>query len=292
MTFEEFCCEVAENISKYLPKHNIEATRIEKITKNNGVECTGVVILLAGESIAPNIYLDYYFMIYKQGRSLDDILTMISEEYIRAKATVDNSDFNVDVEDIKSNAVVKLVNYDRNKDKLAECPYIPYLDLAITFRFLVKLDDHGVASALITNKDLVRLNMTKEELYQLAMENTRKLFPEKLRCMDEFIPNMEQLCPNEEDRNKLYVLTNEAGVNGATSLLYEGVIRDFAKEANKSVFIMPSSIHEIILICCDEVEKDRLKALVKEVNKFIVSELEYLSDNVYVYNLDSDKITI
>ena len=39
-------------------------------------------------------------------------------------------------------------------------------------------------------------------------------------------------------------------------------------------------------------ENDRLNALVKEVNKFIVSELEYLSDNVYIYDLDSDKITI
>ncbi len=292
MTFEEFCGEISDNISKYLPEHDIEATKIEKITKNNGVECTGIVILLTGESVAPNIYLDYYFMIYKQGRSLDDILTLISEEYLRAKATVDNSDFNVDVEDIKDNAVIKLVNYERNKDKLEECPYIPYLDLAISFRFLVKLDDCGVASALITNKDLHRMEMTKEELYQLAMDNTRRLFPEKLRCMDEFIPNMEQLCPNKEDRNKLYVLTNEAGVNGATSMLYDGVIRNFAKEVNKSVFIMPSSIHEIILICCDEMEKDRLKALVKEVNKFIVSELEYLSDNVYVYDLDSDKITI
>ncbi len=292
MTFEEFCGEVADNIRNYLPEHNIEATKIEKITKNNGVECTGIVILLAGESVAPNIYLDYYFMIYKQGRSLDDILTMISEEYLRAKATVDNSDFNVDVEDIKDNAVIKLVNFERNRDKLEECPYIPYLDLAITFRFLVKLDNCGVASALITNKDLDRMAITKEELYQLAMDNTRKLFPEKLRCMDEFIPNMEQLCPNEEDRNKLYVLTNEAGVNGATSMLYDGVIRNFAKEANKSVFIMPSSIHEIILICCDVVEKDRIKTLIKDVNKFIVSELDYLSDNLYFYDLDSDKITI
>ncbi len=292
MTFEEFCDEIADNIRNYLPEHNIETTRIEKITKNNGVECTGIVILLAGESVAPNIYLDYYFMIYKQGRSLDDILTMISEEYLRAKATVDNSDFNVDIEDIKDNAVLKLVNYERNKEKLAECPYIPYLDLAITFRFLVKLDDCGVASALITNKDLIKMGITKEELYQLAMDNTRRLFPEKLRCMDEFISNMEQICPNEEDRNKLYVLTNESGINGATSMLYEGVIKNFSKEVNRSVFIMPSSIHEIILICCDEVEKDRLKSLVKEVNKYIVSEIEYLSDNVYVYDLDTDKITI
>ena len=46
------------------------------------------------------------------------------------------------------------------------------------------------------------------------------------------------------------------------------------------------------LLCCEEVEKERLKSLVKEVNKFIVSELEFLSDNVYFYDLETDKITI
>ena len=291
MNFEDFCNDIAENICTYLPDYNIETARIETVTKNNGVDCTGIVILLEGENVAPNIYLDYYYMVYRQGRSLDDVLRMIGEEYIRAKDTMDRSDFNIDMDNIYENAVIKLVNYQLNKEKLVNCPYIKYLDLAITFRFLVKLDDNGVASALISNKDLIRFDITKEELYDIAMENTRRLFPEQIRCMDEFIPNLEQVCL-EEDRNKLFVLTNEAGVNGATSMLYENVLRDFAKKMNKSLFILPSSIHEVIMICCDDMEKERLKSLVKEVNKFVVSEVEYLSDNVYFYDLDSDKITI
>lgn len=291
MNFEEFCNDIAENICTYLPDYNIETARIETVTKNNGVDCTGIVILLEGENVAPNIYLDYYYMVYRQGRSLDDVLRMIGEEYIRAKDTMDRSDFNIDMDNIYENAVIKLVNYQLNKEKLVNCPYIKYLDLAVTFRFLVKLDDNGVASALISNKDLIRFDITKEELYDIAMENTRRLFPEQIRCMDEFIPNLEQVCL-EEDRNKLFVLTNEAGVNGATSMLYENVLRDFAKKMNKSLFILPSSIHEVIMICCDDMEKERLKSLVKEVNKFVVSEVEYLSDNVYFYDLDTDKITI
>lgn len=290
LNFNDFCNDITENICNYLPDYNIETARIETITKNNGVECTGVIVLLEGENIAPNIYLDYYYMLYKQGRSLDDVLKMIADEYVRAKNTMDKSDFTIDEKELYKNAIIKLVNYDLNKEKLKDCPNIKYLDLAITFRFLVKLDDAGMASALISNKDLIRYNITKEELYDIALENTRRMFPEIIRSMDEFIPNIEDICP--EDRNKLFVLTNQSGVNGATTILYNDVIKDFAKKMNKSLFILPSSIHEVIMICCEEVEKERLKSLVKEVNKFIVSELEFLSDNVYFYDLETDKITI
>ncbi|MBR3833876.1 MAG: hypothetical protein IKJ73_06135 [Lachnospiraceae bacterium] len=292
MSFEEFCCEILENVVNYLPDYNIETAKIEKVTKNNGVECTGIVIVLEGENVAPNIYLDYYFMIYKQGRSLDDILRMISEEYERARDTMSRSNFNVDIDGLRDNAVIKLVNYERNKEKLKDCPHIKYFDLAITFRFLVKMDECGVASALISNSDIKKWNVSKEELYQIAKENTRRLFPETIRAIDEILPDMEEICPDLDDRNKLYVLSNESGVNGATCVLYDDVIKNFANSMGCSLFIMPSSIHEMILICCEEVEKERLKKLVKEVNKFIVSEIDYLSDSVYFYDLETDKITI
>ncbi len=291
MNFEEFCNEVAENIYNYLPKYDIEAVRIDKITKNNGVDYTGVIILLKDEYVAPNIYLDYYYMVYKQGKTLDDVLRMISEEYKVARGTMMKTDFDVCLDRLKENAIIKLVNYERNRSELEECPYIRYLDLAITFRFLVKLDDGGMASALVRNKDIAGWGINKEELYELALANTIRLFPARFRGMEEIIPDIETLC-SEEDRRKLFVLTNNAGINGATSILYENVIRDFARDMGKSLFIMPSSVHEMVLICCDSAEKESLKKLVKEVNKFIVSEVEFLSDNVYFYDLDTDKITI
>ncbi|MBQ8166500.1 MAG: hypothetical protein IJZ96_05615 [Lachnospiraceae bacterium] len=166
------------------------------------------------------------------------------------------------------------------------------MDMAITFRFMVKCDDVGVASALISNKEFKKWGITIDELYNIAMENTRRLFPESIRCMDEILPNIEELCIDEADRKKLYVLSNTTGVNGATAILYKDVIKNFAHQVGKSLFIMPSSIHEMILLCSEEVEKDRLKALVKEVNKYIVSEIDFLSDTVYFYDLESDKITI
>lgn len=292
MNFEDFCDEISGHISYYLPDYDVESVKVEKVIKNNGVECTGVIIILKGENIAPNIYLDYYFMLYKQGRSLDDILTMLSEEYVRARTTMKNSDFDIDMDNLRQNIILKLVNYDRNKDKLNDCPYIMYMDMAITFRYVVKCDEFGVASALVGNKDLARMGIDIDELYEIAMENTRRDFPEKIRCMDEILPDMKDICIDEADRKKLYVLTNELGINGATTILYKDVIKDFANKVGKSLFIMPSSIHEMLLLCSDGVDKNRLKALVKEVNKYIVTEMDFLSDSVYFYDLEADKITI
>ncbi len=292
MIFEEFCDEISGHISYYLPDYDIEAVKIEKVIKNNGVECTGVIIVLKGENVAPNIYLDYYYMLYKQGRSLDEILTMISHEYEKARSTMERSDFDIDVDNLRENVILKLVNYEKNKNKLSECPYIMYMDMAITFRFIVKCDDTGVASALISNNDLDRWGISIDELYNIAMDNTRRMFPERIRCMDEILPDIEEMCIDEMDRKKLYVLSNTSGVNGATVILYKDVIKDFAGKLGKNLFILPSSIHEMILLCSEDVEKDRLKTLIKEVNKYIVSEVDFLSDAVYFYDLETDKITI
>jgi len=292
LNFEVFCDEIAANIYNYLPDYDIEAVNIEKVIKNNGVECTGIIVILKEENIAPNIYLDYYYTLYKQGRTLDDVLTMIGEEYIRARNTMVNTDFNIEVDAIKDNAIVKLVNYERNKEKLEKCPHIRFLDLAISFRYIVKLDELGMASAMISNSDLARWNMNQDELYNIAMENTKRLFPASIKCMDDLVPEIEDICSKMEERKKLNILTNESGINGATCMVYENVIGEYAKKIGKSLFILPSSIHEVILIECEDVEKEGLMKLVKEVNKFIVSEVDFLSDNVYFYDLETDKITI
>ena len=66
---------------------------------------------------------------------------------------------------------------------------------------------------------------------------------------------------------------------------------DFAKKVGRNFYIIPSSIHEVILIP-DTLDMDirYMKAMVKEVNGTEVSPDEVLSDNVYRYDIDTDRI--
>ena len=91
----------------------------------------------------------------------------------------------------------------------------------------------------------------------------------------------------------MYVLTNESSLNGASCILYEDVLYDFAHEIDNDLYILPSSIHEVILLPKLSIyEKKELVNMVREVNTEGVDADEVLSDNVYEYNRKDRIITM
>ena len=90
----------------------------------------------------------------------------------------------------------------------------------------------------------------------------------------------------QDDFCPMYVATNSKKLNGAGVMLYDGLLREFADRIGKSFFILPSSIHEVILIP----DTFDMKAMVQEVNGTEVSPEEVLSDSVYRYDIDTDRI--
>lgn len=293
MEFKQFVDLIVERIPEYLLQYDIEKIHIEEVSKNNGIKCTGMVIILKGEAVSPNIYLDYYFMQYKRGVALEAIFDMISGEYKSAREEMKFVKFpTMEEKDAKERIFIKLVNYERNEKILEDCPYIPFLDLAITFRYLANKDENGIASALIHNKDMERWEMNTEELYLVAKENTRRIFPPSLRRLEERLKEEIPSCDDIFDIG-LYVLTNEQGINGAAYMIDKDIIDGFAEERKSSLFILPSSIHEVLLLPVGEgMRKEDLEELVKDVNKYVVSEMDFLSNHVYYYDISKKSIQI
>lgn len=291
MDFDEFIMEIRERIPDYLMKYDIEAVRVETVVKNNGISLKGLIVCLKGEELSPNIYLDYYYELYKEGRAISDVLEMIRDEY----ELVYNNLYNgmpdcFDIHNIKDRIFLRLVNYNKNKQMLEEVPYIPFFDLAVTFRYLVKQDDEGVATAILKNRELAELELDMEELYMLARKNTERLFPYQLMLMGEMLSFDESeaiVYPN------MYVLTNNRRVNGATYMVYQDVLSDFADRLAENFYIIPSSIHELLLIPeSDMPDVDTMKQTIGYVNEHAVSEMDYLSDSLYYYDRDKRIIKI
>lgn len=93
------------------------------------------------------------------------------------------------------------------------------------------------------------------------------------------------------DRNMdMYVMTNSLRTNGAACMTYPGVIREFAEKIEQDVYIIPSSIHEIILISGVEWDRDEINEMIHEVNKTQLDPAEILSDHVYIYRRDTKQI--
>lgn len=89
----------------------------------------------------------------------------------------------------------------------------------------------------------------------------------------------------------MYVLTNEWKLKGASALLYPELIEDIAQEENSDLIVIPSSIHEILIVEASGMDKDGISLMVQEVNSQQVDEQERLSDHAYFYKRGSMQIT-
>ena len=137
-----------------------------------------------------------------------------------------------------------------------------------------------------------------------AMENTPRLLPAQIQNLEELMFDMLADCKEEEliaeikqefirEQNKtpMYVLTNRQKLLGAACMIYPHAIKDFAKRLEKDVYILPSSVHEVILLpFSDYISKEYLAQMVTEINSTQVEEYEVLADSVYYYRRSKDRI--
>lgn len=91
----------------------------------------------------------------------------------------------------------------------------------------------------------------------------------------------------------LYVMTNRTGINGASVILYDGVLRDFAETLGSDLVILPSSIHETLAIPYEEhLNAAELENMVRSINRTEVPPEDILSNSVYRYDRETDSVCV
>ena len=286
---------------------------MNQVTKNNSVILEGLTIMECDRNIYPTIYLNEYYETYKKGDSIDTVVYQILQIYYRSKidAKVD-MDFFANYGEVKKRIVYKLVHFEKNQALLSDVPFFPYLDLAIVFYCLLQNSPFGNASIVIHNSHCKMWDITAEELYFAAKENTKELLPVELKNMEDVIRELlqeteesnskileleggqEELVPSIENsarENQLYVLSNLEHCNGAASILYDDVLKNFADQLQSDLYILPSSIHEVILLPVNSNDNpEKLTKMVQEVNEAEVEREDILSDHVYYYRRNCNTI--
>ena len=94
-----------------------------------------------------------------------------------------------------------------------------------------------------------------------------------------------------EESGKMYVLGNDKKLFGAAAMFYQGVLEEFSEKQQKSFYVLPSSVHEVILIPDDGmVNGEELWKMVCEINATQVDPEEVLTDSVYYFSIKCKKI--
>lgn len=316
MSFQTFIFHVLQKIQEETDKH-VKITVCD-IPKNNGIVLTGLTFTREDINISPTIYLDAFYQDYEEGKSIEEITEEIKEIYCCSKMEGDlNMDFFTNYESAKQNIAYKLVNYEKNREFLKDVPHRKYLDFAIVYYYLVDKKEFSNASILIHNKHMEHWGVDEKELYAVAKKNTPRLLPVSfcgmMEVLDELVMSepdflnriLEERRMEEEDELKMlleifirkdetgmYVLSNKTRLFGAVVMLYEEVMESCAKQLDADLYILPSSVHEVILLADEgQIDKDKLEKMVREVNATQVGPEEFLSDFVYYFSRKAGKIT-
>lgn len=289
--YNEYVEEVREAVEREIGK----PVTVQKVNKNNGLVLDGLTIFTEEVNLAPTIYLNGYYEDYLSEGAVAVAKRIIAVyETHKPKASVDVSFF-TDIEKVSPRIKMKLINFEKNKELLEQVPHVRFLDLAIVFTVILESScEKGIASILIHNHHLNYWSMDAEDLFKLAMENTANDF--------EIIPmsSVIKAVMDEESAGlimdnaeiEMSILTNHSRLHGAVGIIHKEILNQYMKETKADkVWIIPSSIHETLLIPCDLMpDAEYVKGMVKEVNATQVQPEEILSDNVYVY--DGNEITI
>lgn len=307
MEFTSFKTLVRDEVAKRTGEQY--HVRINDVMKNNGVVLSGISMLQNDSNISPTIYLNHYYEAYESGETtlrciVDDVLDIYERN--KVNRSVDMRFF-MNYERIKDRIIFKLIHAERNEELLKDIPHIRYLDFAIVFQCLVSDEMFGNATIMVHNVHLKIWEKTVEELYSRALTNTPKLQQYDIKSMREVLCEMMLLEELEGERIKdkkeylkelrdstpMYVLSNRTKVQGASCILYPDILKDFAEAIKSDFYILPSSIHEVILLPAQgDEDKDYLKNMVYEVNETQVEREEVLSDSVYYYDWKKDELTI
>lgn len=277
--YEQFVSEVTEVIKQTAGEEYLIISRNER--RNNSVILDGIMLQKGKERVAPNIYLNHYYPKYCNGESVhqiaEEIIRLCEEKREEILALTEQLDFSAQY--IGSHLYYRLVSFERNEELLKEVPYRLYLNLAVVYYWVVYDEGEQLGSIMMTLPQMERMGWSEDDLMRMAEQNTPQLFPVMTKGIEEIIGELLQ-------RNAslpMLVVSNEKGINGAACLMYPGILASLEEKMQGSFYVLPSSIHELIVVPAQSVPAKHLCEMVYCINRTQLPEEDILSDTVYYH---------
>lgn len=305
MDYQVFKEVIKEEILDYLPEKYREASvDIESVNKINQ-KLDALRIRPSASDIIPALYINDLYEDYKQSGDLQTILQHTADSFVKAirGGTVTLKD--LEMEMIKDNVIMVLINQEQNREMLQNVPHRLFHDLAVIYRWVVTQNEENMGSVIISNELSEQAGLTEEELFQHAVKNTKEMLPVKVCSIKEVIlreiigekdmfvfADILQEIQDREPQKMMWVITNSTGVNGAVSMLYEENLHKLAEKVGSNLYILPSSIHEVLAVSVKIGPPEELLQMVNEVNMSAVELKDRLSNNVYHYDKELRKVSL
>ncbi len=269
---------VAQRIKEFLPpvfqSYRVETKSVHKINETKDSFCLFPPGRPANIAV-PTLYLDEIYQDFGRDEDMDRVLQNMAD-VIQTWSGYEVPEFGeFSLQEHTDSIVADLISTEMNRELLEEVPHTEFLDLSIIYRAIHSINEAGINSAVITSRMLEGTDLTADDLYRLAMQNTSRLFPAKRY---------------HGNGDGVYVMTNEHCCGGAVTMLYEEEMKELAERIGGDFFILPSSRHEFFAIDVRQSDPTNLVKMLAAGNNNITEPVDRLSRSIYRYDAEEGKV--
>ena len=307
LSMDCFMEELKNRLNEYYKDEYSVSIKI--MTKNNDRVRHGLSILKRGSNVSPTIYLDEAYADYIAGyKSLGEVASEVIAARRKCKEYVDfEAEQYLDYEWVRSRLGIKLIGRSLNHKLLKDIPHVDFSDMAIIFYVEIDDDNIGRGAIVVRKEHMDEWSINIKRLYTDAMNNAMQKEQPVLEDMmtmlmdiytrrygeegsEDFKAVLNEIKEGTKERSRMYVLSNQSKNNGASVIAYPGMLHDIGESLGCDFYILPSSIHELIILpVIDDTEHGyRLSELVKEVNETKLDPENVLSNHAYRYHRNTN----
>lgn len=292
---------------------DIEKTRISK-ANHDSYDCLTLSGIKDGV-VRPAFNVDVLYNDYLNDKiSLGDAVNMVKKVF--KDNPINKSDAYVqklkDFTYVKDNLIIEVYNASRNTEMLTNCVNKKYEDLAIVPKIYLGQHDDGQLVCAIPTSMLDDYCISNDELVELAIQNSQKLRPAKISNFKDVIISayVDHFAVSGTDKTQMinelkndrafmnlmflensfeYVVSNELVNHGAAVVFYPEVLEKLYSDIGEDFYLVPSSVHEMLVIPCSRVSKEGLNEMVYQVNRDeqVIKDKDVLTDSIYIYDGES-----
>ena len=288
MDYEQFKESFAEDLKTNLQKLGIEADVSEHhIEKLNG-SYDALSVTPKGSGVGVNANFDEIFHAMERGRDYNEVLSGVTESLKGSLAHMPKfqvSDL-TNYAEMKNRLAMEVVSAERNARMLQNVPHEQMEDIAVVYRLVLDSSKDASSTVLVTNNLMEQFGITHEQLREDAAENAPRIRPLEIKSIEEALNEMPGGFALEPDPDGILFVADVPHQNhGAAVIAYPNFFEEAAEKLGGDYFIIPSSIHEVLLVKdTGEMNARDLAALIKDVNATEVAPEDVLTDHAYHYD--------
>lgn len=199
-------------------------------------------------------------------------------------------------DDVKQYVKPFVFNLEKNREYIEHTQIVFKERLNLAYSCFVEFpeDEEGDSAQVNITQGLLELwGVSEQEIFEAAERNAIFNIKSMREVIEELIKNKVGVEADLEEKTIMYVISNEKRHRGAAGLFQTELLEKHAEELDDNLYIIPSSLHEVILVKEDDAPPvEVLKDMVHEVNETQVNIEDYMSDNIYYYDREKKELKI